>query len=123
MEWKYQYKQKIQEREKLYQEFWQQQQQQNRQLWLKPTQQQQQQQEIHLQVSSPDEIQQLQQYICQPALSKSRKQRMNQKKRDENRNKNEKKPRAIDCVLSGMASAGVAVFMGVVGVAIMAADL
>lgn len=112
MEWKCQYNQKIQEREKLYQELWQQHQQQ-----LQIQQLQQRQPEIYLQ-ESPQRLQQLQR-IRLPALSKSRKQRINQKKRDNNK----KLPTAIDCVLKGMASAGVAVFMGVVGVAIMAADL
>lgn len=110
MEWKYnkmetnKNNQKIQEREKLYQE-------------LQIQQLQWQQQEIQLQEWS----QQLQQFqrIRLPALSKSRKQRINQKKRDDNK----KLPTAIDCVLKGMASAGVAVFLGVVGVAIIAADL
>nr|XP_014102818.1 uncharacterized protein LOC106627277 [Bactrocera oleae] len=110
MEWKYnkmetnKNNQKIQEREKLYQE-------------LQIQQLQWQQQEIQLQERS----QQLQQFqrIRLPALSKSRKQRINQKKRDDNK----KLPTAIDCVLKGMASAGVAVFLGVVGVAIIAADL
>lgn len=120
MEWKYnkmetnKNNQKIQEREKLYQELLQQQQ---RQQQLQIQQLQWQQQEIQLQERS----QQLQQFqrIRLPALSKSRKQRINQKKRDDNK----KLPTAIDCVLKGMASAGVAVFLGVVGVAIIAADL
>uniref|UniRef100_A0A0K8VK93 Uncharacterized protein n=1 Tax=Bactrocera latifrons TaxID=174628 RepID=A0A0K8VK93_BACLA len=118
MEWKYQYNQKIQEREKLYQEFWQQRQRQHqRQQQLQIQHSQQQQQEIQLQEWS-QQLQQLQR-IRLPALSKSRKQRINQKKRDDNK----KLPTAVDCVLKGMASAGVAVFLGVVGVAIMAADL
>lgn len=110
MEWKYnkmetnKNNQKIQEREKLYQE-------------LQIQQLQWQQQEIQLQERS-QQLQQLQR-IRLPALSKSRKQRINQKKRDDNK----KLPTAIDCVLKGMASAGVAVFLGVVGVAIIAADL